>query len=109
MNAELREVWARLGVSLRVTPDEMRTIVQGDSTEQGAVLANILAQGRVTVCGDSYIPGCVLEEYCEKYGENLDGYDTNLETGVLEGKALYAGADRQTVRAKSHRDRGDAR
>ena len=52
-------MWMRLGVTLNVTDSEREALLDGDED----TLLKVLKEHRFSVDGNSYIPGCVAEEF----------------------------------------------
>lgn len=77
---DIRRLWVRLGVSLRITVAE-EAILFGDDREAATkALRHILAEGRFTPDGDSYIPEPTVLEYNSEYGTmyKSDEYDFDV-------------------------------
>lgn len=52
-------MWMRLGVTLNVTDSEREALLDGDED----TLLKVLKERRFSVDGNSYIHGCVAEEF----------------------------------------------
>lgn len=102
MKANYNNLWARIGINLHVTSDEMEKIIHGTHLEQAAVLGKILSDGRAELNGESYIPGDVIDGYNGMYGSTYPCCDIELETGSFEGKRVQ-------IKPFAPRNRGDAR
>ena len=63
-----RQLWMRLGVSLAVSRREEAAILGDDSDLAEKTLRKILAEGRFTPNGDSYIPGSVVSGINTEHG-----------------------------------------
>ena len=90
MNQDLRNLWARLGVSIQATPAEIDTLMNGTSKSKESTLAKIFSEGRIRIEGDSYIPGDVILSYDLKYGTHHGHMEVDLETGKLDGRPIRA-------------------
>lgn len=76
----MRELWLRLGVSIRITEAEEKTILDSDSDcEIAEVIRTIIAEGRFALDGDSYIPGCSIESFNEIYETDHDEVDIEFD------------------------------
>lgn len=102
MKQDLRNLWARLGVSIQATPAEIDTLMSGTPKSKEATLSKIFSEGRIRIEGDSYIPGNVIFEYNLKHGTNYGHVEVDLETGKLGGKPIRAA--NVLVRNKSRSD-----
>lgn len=65
---DIRRLWIRLGVSLQITVAEEAVLFGDDRDAATEVLRHILAEGRFTPDGDSYIPEPTVMEYNDEYG-----------------------------------------
>ena len=62
------QIWARIGMTLSLMPDEMELLVSGNDLDKRKCLSRIFMEGRAVVNGDSYIPDSIMEKYNETYG-----------------------------------------
>ena len=85
------QIWARIGMTLSLMPDEMELLVSGNDLDKRKCLSRIFTEGRAVVNGDSYIPDSIMEKYNETYGTNYDCGDVDLDTEELSGKTVYLG------------------
>ena len=76
---ERRRLWMRLGVSLAVTRYEEAAILGDDSELAGKTLRKLLAEGRFTPDGDSYIPGGVVLAFNKEHGTEYSARDISLD------------------------------
>ena len=74
-----RQLWMRLGVSLAVSRREEAAILGDDSDLAEKALRRILAEGRFTPNGDSYIPGSVVSEINTVHGTGYIVRDISLD------------------------------
>lgn len=74
-----RKLWARLGVSLRITAEEEAVIFGADETLSEETLRKIILDGRFTPDGDSYVPETAAEQFNEDYGTNHPVRDIGFE------------------------------
>ena len=102
MKNKYHQIWARIGMTLSLMPDEMELLVSGNDLDKQICLSRIFMEGRAVVDGDSYIPDSVMDKYNETYGTNYDCGDVDLDTEELSGKTVRLG------KAPS-RNRGEAR
>ncbi len=65
---DIRHLWLRLGVSLRITPVEEMVLFGHNCDAATKTLRHILGEGRFTPDGDSYIPEPTVMEYNVEYG-----------------------------------------
>ncbi len=64
--AEERNLWIRLGATLRIT-DEEAAIFCGDPAQASAALKRSLSEGRYDFDGESYIPEASIEDFNSEY------------------------------------------
>ena len=74
-----RKLWARLGVSLRITAEEEAVIFGADETLSEETIRKIILVGRFTPDGDSYVPETAAEQFNEDYGTNHPVRDIGFE------------------------------
>lgn len=104
MKQDLRNIWARLGVSIQATPAEIDALMSGTPKSKESTLSKIFSEGRIRIEGDSYIPGDVILSYDLKNGTHYGHMEVDMETGKLDGKPIRAA----TVPMRN-RNRGDTR
>ena len=102
MKKEYNHIWARIGMTLFITPEEMEKIVHA-SDEKQKVLARIFAEGRALIESDSYIPGPAIEHYNETYGTCYEKDEVDLDMELLSGKLMRLSPN------CLQKDRGDTR
>ncbi len=102
MKKKYHPIWARIGMTLSLMPDEMELLVSGNDLDKQICLSRIFIEGRAAVNGDSYIPDSVVGKYNETYGTNYNCGDVDLDTKELSGKTVRLGKS-------SLRNRGEAR
>lgn len=76
---EERRLWMRLGVSLRITVAEEAIIFGEDGAKAEELLRRIIAEGRFSPDGDTYIPAPTVEEYNQEYGTDYEVGDTEFD------------------------------
>ena len=74
-----RKLWARLGVSLRITAEEEAAIFGPDEDLSANTLQKIILDGRFTPDGDSYVPEPAAEQFNEDYGTKHPVRDIGFE------------------------------
>ena len=79
MVRERRRLWMRLGVSLAVSEREEAAILGDDSELAGKTLRKLLAEGRFTPDGDSYIPCSVVLAFNKEHGTGYHVRDISLD------------------------------
>lgn len=111
MKNDLNKLWARVGISLHVTSDEMEKIMCGTPADKQAAIARVFADGRAMIDGDSYIPPTSIAEYNRANGTFYDRYEMDLQVDLLEGKKIQLASPEREARTSAPRqkDRGDAR
>lgn len=67
---ELRHVWARVGMTLDITPEEEKAIFEGDYLEGKKAVMRVIEAGRASVDGETYIPEECIRDFDEEYGTN---------------------------------------
>ncbi len=88
MKNRYNQIWARVGMTLSLMPNEMELLVSGNNLDKQKCLSRIFTEGRAVVDGDSYIPDSIMEKYNETYGTNYDCGDVDLDTEELSGKTV---------------------
>ena len=70
MEQELCSIWARIGMRLDFTPEEVDTILSDSTTnaDRKRVVKRVFAEGRFKLEGDSYIPGVIIDDYNAEHG-----------------------------------------
>lgn len=101
------KLWARMGMTFSVTPQEAERIIQGSSAEQAQILSRIFSEGRAILDDDCYIPRSVVEQYNRTNGTEYLANDIELETGSLNGKPLKLGEAEVTKSHPKPKDRGE--
>ena len=79
MVRERRRLWMRLGASLAVSRYEEAAILGDDSELAEKTLHRLLAEGRFTPDGDSYIPGGVVLAFNKEHGTGYSARDISLD------------------------------
>lgn len=79
MVRERRRLWMRLGVSLAVSEREEAAILGDDSELAEKTLRKLLAEGRFTPDGDSYIPCSVVLAFNKEHGTGYHVRDISLD------------------------------
>ena len=79
MVRERRRLWMRLGVSLAVTRYEEAAILGDDSELAEKTLRKLLAEGRFTPDGYSYIPCSVVLAFNKEHGTGYHVRDISLD------------------------------
>lgn len=97
-------IWGRFGITLDATPDEVKALLN-DTDNSGSVLAQIIADGRARLDGESYIPQPCVDEYNRNYGMAYESFDRELETSYLQDVAIRSDIPKE----RPVKDRGDAR
>ena len=73
MDQEFRTIWARLGASIKLTPEEVNTLLSAsiepyDSRKRALIIDRALKEKRIEINGDCYVPGEVIADYNAEYG-----------------------------------------
>ena len=79
MVRERRRLWRRLGGSLAVSKREEAAILGDDSELAEKTLRKLLAEGRFTPDGNSYIPGGVVRAFNKEHGTGFRVRDISLD------------------------------
>lgn len=74
-----RKLWARLGVSLRITAEEETAIFGPDEDLSAKALRKIVMEGRFAPDGDSYVPEPTVDQFNEDYGTAYPSRDIGFE------------------------------
>ena len=84
-------VWMRLGVSLNLTKEQAKMVLDGDAAPIMAVLKKprgfmgLFRKKKLWyIDGDSYIPFTVAEELCEELGLNPRDYKFDIDFDLSE-------------------------
>ena len=76
---EYRCIWCRLGVTLKLTPAEIDTLLKDDDyelDERSMIVWKAFREGRVEPGGDTYIPGECIADYNAEYGTDYEEAET---------------------------------
>lgn len=101
------KLWARMGMTFSVTPQEAEKIIHSSPAEQSRILARIFSEGRACLEGDCYIPRSALQQYNHAYGTQYLANDIDLEIGSLDGKPLKIGDTEIVKERPKPKDRGE--
>lgn len=80
MEQKLNHVWARIGVLLSVSAEEMETLMRGNCGDARKTLLKVFTEGRAEINGDSYIPTVAVDDYNNQYGTGYENDDVDMET-----------------------------
>lgn len=80
MKQKLNHVWARIGVLLSVSPEEMETLMRGNYDEAQKTLLKVFTEGRAHINGDSYVPAVAVDDYNNQYRTSYESGDVDMET-----------------------------
>lgn len=78
-NTQTRDIWLRLGVSVKVTNAEERSLLCSSNKHAADTLSKIIADGRAQINGNSCIPGVCIEEFNKKYDTDYCADDTSIQ------------------------------
>lgn len=87
---ELRHVWARVGMTLDITPEEEKAIFEGDYLAGKEVVKRVIMDGRASLDGETYVPEECIEDYDQEYGTNYRG-GPEERAWSLDGDKVNAG------------------
>lgn len=90
MEGSLRNVWARVGMSLLVTPEEEKAIFEGDYLDGKEAVMRVIEAGRASVDGETYIPEECIESFDEEYGTNYRNREEECAWS-MDGEFVNAG------------------
>ena len=70
MEQELCSIWARIGMRLDFTPEEVDAILSDSTTnaDRKRIVKRVFAEGRFELEGDSYIPGVIIDDFNAEHG-----------------------------------------
>lgn len=80
----MRELWLRLGVSVKITKDEELSLLCGNNNHAADALSKIVADGRAQINGNSCIPGICVEDFNKKYGTDYCADDISIQIDKLQ-------------------------
>ena len=80
MEQKLNHVWARIGVLLSVSPEEMEILMRGNYDDAQQTLLKVFVEGRAQINGDSYVPAVAVDDYNNQYGTSYESDDVDMET-----------------------------
>lgn len=83
-NNEYREIWLRLGISLKITEDEEKAILGTDKEASLRTLSDIVANRRMSVNGNTYIPETCVYDFNKRYGTNYAVNDVDMNIDELQ-------------------------
>lgn len=68
------ELWARVGISFRLTEEEIRSILSANLGEYNMkhIIASAFTEGRFELDGETYIPEVSIEDINKKYNTGYD-------------------------------------
>lgn len=69
----LRHVWARVGMTLDITPEEEKAIFEGEYLDGKAAVKRAVMDGRAALDGETYIPEDCIADYDREYDTNYWG------------------------------------
>lgn len=72
-----RKLWARMGVTLDLTPEEEEKIFVSFDSDQ-KMLQTMLDEGRIHINGNTYIPGTCVEDFNKAYGTTYEEDDLDI-------------------------------
>lgn len=66
----MHELWARVGISFRLTSEEIHSVLSTNSGEYNMknILASAFTEGRFELDGETYIPEASIEDINRKHG-----------------------------------------
>ncbi len=76
-------LWARVGVSLEVTPEQLE-ILKGDDTKARTLLVDLIRSDKAIICGETYFPEPANEGYLTEDLNFYDIYDVPLQENMQE-------------------------
>ena len=85
---EYHQLWGRFGITLEVNIEEAGKIINDPYGAGKDVLTKVFSEGRAMFDGDSYIPGIAIEQLNLDSGSHFPNEDTELDTGLLDGKRV---------------------
>ncbi len=73
----MNELWMRVGMTFRLTDEEVEAILNPADGEasMGAIIRKAFAEGRFALDGETYIPEGVVEEYNALHGTAYEACD----------------------------------
>lgn len=74
-----KELWLRLGVTAQITPEEEAAIFSNSSQLMADAIHRIIAEGRLRLDGDTYVPEPTVEEYNAVNGTDYEPGDYGCE------------------------------
>lgn len=89
--SDQNKLWARMGMTFSITPQEAEKIIHSSPEEHSQILARLFSEGRARLEGECYIPQSALQQYCLNHGTQYLADDIDLEIGSLDGKPLKLG------------------
>lgn len=64
----MKEIWMRAGITISMTDEEADAILEGDYETRMNALRTILAEGRFSWNGETYIPAECIQMFNSQYG-----------------------------------------
>lgn len=83
-NTQMREIWLRLGVLVKLTKDEEKTILGTDKEAAVKTLSKAITDGRVSINGNTYIPETCVDDFNKKYNTNHTVGDVDMDIDDLQ-------------------------
>lgn len=85
----MRHVWARVGMTLDITPEEEKAIFEGNYKEGKDAVRRVVMDSRASLDGETYIPEECIQDFDEAYGTNYRDRDEECAWS-LDGLAVQA-------------------
>ena len=77
----MKNLWARLGVTMSLTDDEIERLIgegQAAMSDREKILTKVIADGRFTLDGETYIPQEAVTDFNEEYNASYEENDYEL-------------------------------
>lgn len=75
----MKEIWMRAGITISMTDEEADAILEGDYEVQMNALRTILAEGRFSWNGETYIPAECIQAFNSIYGVQYEDEDCEFQ------------------------------
>lgn len=77
----MKKLWARLGVTMSLTDDEVNALIGDDQAsvrDRERILTKVICDGRFALDGETYVPQEAVEDFNEEYDTSYEENDYEL-------------------------------
>lgn len=77
----MKKLWARLGVTLSLTNEEVEKLISDDRLEmkdREKIVMKVISEGRFSLDGETYVPQEAVADFNEEYNTSYEENDYEL-------------------------------